>query len=167
MRKSSPNQILLVDGHAEIVILRKGVEVTRALIDIDDIILVQNKYWSYYLNGYVSAKVNGKTTSLHKLIFGSKKGYDLDHINRNKLDNRKSNLRFLTRSQNQLNRSNPLRGVTWYEKQRIWTAHIMKDRKKIYLGTYGFLQEALDARREAEIQLFPEIFSRAYCRKEK
>ncbi len=64
--------------------------------------------WTYHAQGYAyrwdrSTKPH-KCLLMHRIIMDTPKGMDTDHINRNKLDNRKSNLRIVTRSANNLNR---------------------------------------------------------------
>ncbi len=54
--------------------------------------------------GYPRAYIDGKRTRLHTIIMGVRKGYDVDHINRNKLDNQSSNLRHVTHAENLRNR---------------------------------------------------------------
>lgn len=49
--------------------------------------------------------INGKNDAIHRVIMGKKPGYEVDHINRDKLDNRRSNLRFVTHQQNLSNRN--------------------------------------------------------------
>lgn len=62
-------------------------------------------YWSYYATS--SRKVNGhpEIVRMHRLVMGACLGQIVDHINRNSLDNRKENLRFVTARENSLNRS--------------------------------------------------------------
>lgn len=100
------------------------VDLSETLIDRDDYLRLKN--YKYYLykgeRGYlfrVSTKViDGKrpTFSLHQDIMGKPpKGMVIDHINRNKTDNRKCNLRFVTVNQNVQNterdRNSPYQGV--------------------------------------------------------
>jgi hypothetical protein len=89
--------------------------------------------WSFDRYAYFSKRRKGKRRSvrMHRLIarkmFGEiPNGLDVDHINRDKLDNRRDNLRLLTRSQNCLNRDfdRPYRGVYWDKARSRWKAHI-------------------------------------------
>lgn len=57
----------------------------------------------FMLEGYAVTKINGKLVSFHRLVMGLPSG-QIDHINRDRLDNRKCNLRVVTSSDNQLNR---------------------------------------------------------------
>lgn len=71
-------------------------------IDKEDLNRVLERRWSLeFSKGYVSSRLNGQTVKLHNFILNKK---PLDHINQNKLDNRKSNLRETTFSQNSHNR---------------------------------------------------------------
>jgi hypothetical protein len=75
-----------------------------AIVDLQDR-FVEKYLWSINLAGYAQARVNGTTKLLHHLIMGKpKKPYVTDHINRNKLDNRRVNLRFVTERENALNK---------------------------------------------------------------
>ena len=93
---------------------------------------------------------------MHRLINKTTEGFDTDHINRNKLDNRRSNLRTVTRSQNQFNRSNPLnntsgvKGVHCDKNWKKWKVGIRVNGRSIYLGRYNHLQGAFLARRWGE-----------------
>lgn len=53
--------------------------------------------------GYVKGRIGGKLVSLHRVITQAPTGVHVDHINRNPLDNRRENLRFVSRSQNMAN----------------------------------------------------------------
>jgi len=84
---------------------------TVVLIDDDDLELVESYSWWINPQGYACTKVryapgrkNRKTVGMHRLILGDPPTPAIDHINRNKLDNRKDNLRPCTDSQNNRNR---------------------------------------------------------------
>jgi hypothetical protein len=71
-----------------------------ALVDAKDAPAVTPHSWSLS-NGYPSARIQGKLVTLHILLLGKPpSGYVTDHINKNKLDNRRENLRFTTREVN-------------------------------------------------------------------
>lgn len=80
----------------------------KVLIDDEDEPIFQKYKWHINDSGYVvwRGKENGKkkTIRLHRLIAKPKNGLVVDHINRNKLDNRKSNLRCVTQAVNCCNR---------------------------------------------------------------
>ena len=124
-----------------------------------------DKYvWSYNLKlGYVYRMKDKKTLFLHRKIakrmLDDEEWYDgdelktVDHINRDKLDNRKENLRTVTRTQNQLNKGRQknnisgYEGVTWDKRKEKWVSRISVNRKQIFLGQFTSLQGAWLARR--------------------
>ena len=114
-------------------------------------------------NGYTRININGKTYRAHRIamllaygFYGE--GLEVDHINHVRNDNRLANIRFVTRldnNRNQTKRSDNTTGVTgvYYRKdQRKYRALIAVDRKLINLGTFATLEEAAEARKEAEIK---------------
>ena len=78
-----------------------------SLVDDDDYEELSKYKWTMGTNyGYRKEIFNGKTKNMfiqHKIMGKAQPGYVLDHINRNKLDNRKENLRFITIQQNKIN----------------------------------------------------------------
>lgn len=108
----SPNEIVIYDNYAEIVLYNNRVtEVARALIDIEDVERVKEYKWHLNNYGYVDASSNGKTIKLHRFIMNVWQDecdyYSnvIDHINRNPLDNRKSNLRIVSQAENNKNKN--------------------------------------------------------------
>jgi hypothetical protein len=69
-------------------------------IDESDFNLVSANGWHVRKDGYVQWRINSKTVYLHRLLLGAPDGMDVDHINGDRSDNRRSNLRLLTRSEN-------------------------------------------------------------------
>ena len=89
------------------------------------------------------------------------KGYDVDHINHNTCDNRKSNLRLVTRSQNNMNstprkHSSSQPGVSYHKNIKRWIAEVYKDGKKIHIGCFKTEEEAIAARKAAEPYYYGE-----------
>lgn len=74
-----------------------------ALIDIDDAEEVGGYLWQAHSTGYAKSRGTGKRIYMHRLINKTPKGLLTDHINGNRLDNRKANLRTATHYQNQNN----------------------------------------------------------------
>ena len=115
---------------------------------------------SKYANGYASVRVDGKPIQVHRYLIGAKEGDIIDHINRNKKDNRLSNLRFSDKSENSFNRdadahnTSGRRGVWFRKDNNRWVAEIKKDNKKISLGCYATKEEAIKAREEGEIKYY-------------
>ncbi len=79
-----------------------------------------------------------------KMVTGRDPVAEIDHINRDPYDNRWVNLREATRSQQLANRVMPSKHLkgTFPTKRNTWEAHIRKDGKKIYLGTFDTEIEA-------------------------
>lgn len=139
-----------------------------AFIDTEDVDKVLSLGTSWYINpnGYVwtSKMINRQKYyyRLHRFILGYRGSLDVDHINGDKLDNRKSNLRLCTRSENLMNRhymsnnTSGYLGVTWDKSRNKWQARIKIGGKQTYLGRYRHKQAAIDARRRAEKEYFGE-----------
>ena len=83
-----------------------------------------------------------------------------DHIDGNRLNNKRENIRFVTQQQNAWNHkdlSTCKSGVSGvYKQSGRWRAHIFRDGKHISLGMYDTKEEAIEARRQGEIQYFGE-----------
>ncbi len=78
---------------------------------------------------------------MHQQIMGTIPGYEIDHINGNGLDNRRSNLRFCTRSENMMNQKKQLgtsqyKGVSFASSKAKWHAQIVNKRHRISLGYF-------------------------------
>lgn len=137
------------------------IELTKgcyALIDCEDLPLLNKNSWCVSSNGYAKrgTKSKGKTTIhyMHRVVTRAKKGEYVDHINGNRLDNRKSNLRVCDQSVNGLNRtslnSNNTTGFAgvWFDKRRNkYSAEVMVNRKKRHIGRYFTPEEASEARK--------------------
>ena len=90
-----------IDGDIATIELGNGKGFTQ--IDADDAHLDKHN-WCLSGDGYPMTFVKGKLVKLHHLVLGKpENGLVTDHINRNKLDNRKENLRFVTQRENLLN----------------------------------------------------------------
>jgi len=123
---------------------------------------VASKKWHY--DGFYAArkqwnKVTKKYDSfrMHAVIMNTPKGMDTDHINGDKLDNRCSNLRICTRSQNKvsssLNRKDNTsghKGVHFDKSRGKYMAFLSVGGKFSNLGRFGSYDEALKARMVAE-----------------
>lgn len=128
-----------------------------AIVDEQDKHLLSEYHWLFDKDGYVVAtrKINGKTQNfkLHQLILGKKEGRVIDHINNNKLDNRRTNLRHITRQANAMNMKKE-RGVYFFKTRNKWIAQIKYDGKNRHIGCYDTKEEAIQARKEAERTYF-------------
>ena len=120
------------------------------ICDFEDWEKFKNFCWSKGNTGYAEARVDGKTTLFHHLVIECEKGMVRDHINRNKLDNRKENLRIVTYSENNLNTS--CRNKTGYrgisKNGKGFSASITVNGIKKHIGTYKTIEEAVNARNE-------------------
>jgi len=114
--------------------------------------------------GYYQTFVFSKLELNHRLIWllvhGSWPTGQIDHINRNKKDNRICNLREVSHSQNQQNQSKYCNntsghlGVHRYKTTPKWQAYITVNRKRIHLGYFDKLENAIAARKSGENTYF-------------
>lgn len=149
------NEIRIEGEIAYIELYDKSYNVVAlAMIDAEDVDKVKYSKWRLNCNGYVIStnKFDGKTTFLHRRILNNTNQF-VDHINGNVLDNRKQNLRLVTKSQNQMNVN--YKGVSKTKNDKHY-AHIKIKGKAINLGVYVDEEEALYARYFAEKLLFKE-----------
>jgi hypothetical protein len=111
---------------------------------------------------YRQVMVNGVKYQVHHLVWVYHRGYSptqLDHINRNKSDNRIENLRECTSTQNhgnasrQINNTSGYKGVTWHISNKKWMAQI----KGKYLGMFKTAEGAAFAYDNAAIEIFGEF----------
>jgi hypothetical protein len=101
---------------------------------------------------------------MHHLVIGTNWGGETDHINRNKLDNRRGNLRRATHSQNMCNRvvksrlpKSGYRGVVWRVARGKWSACINVKRKEHFLGYFADKEDAARAYDDAARRLHGEF----------
>jgi hypothetical protein len=71
-------------------------------VDEDDYEWLSQYNW-YFHDGYASTRIEGKTVYMHRLVMATPRGMHTDHLNHDKLDNRKKNLRICTREENMQN----------------------------------------------------------------
>lgn len=146
----------------ELVIVKNGVSYT-VLYDEEQELIVKQYCWWIMKNGYVCGYKKGvkrrsqKSILMHRLLIGSvPDGYWVDHINRVRSDNRKSNLRLATPAQSQVNKrcKNSLGYVGVYKsvdkrqktQDKCFVAQLAVGGKHIFLGYYKTAIEAAMAR---------------------
>lgn len=140
------------DGIVNIIIGVKTV-----ICDINDLKTVQICRWKITPQGYVA---NTKYGLMHHLIMGKPiKPLVIDHINGDKRDNRRSNLRVLKRTLNALNRhkhisNTKLTGIHKMKSTGHFQVSIMINGKSFYLGYYRTLEEAIEIRKRVEVLIW-------------
>lgn len=124
-----------------------------ALVDPADVEFVNRWTWRLSKSGYAVRfdTSRNQTAYLHRELLKPEPSLVVDHINRNKLDNRRENLRSLTPSQSnhnmpaQRSSSSPHRGVCWDTRAGRWLASAQKDRRHVHLGHFDDEDEAARA----------------------
>ena len=109
-----------------------------------------NKYkWHLISIGYAETKIGDDRFYMHRMIMHVTSRLQVDHINHDILDNRESNLRLVTVSQNHMNMrkhrgSSKYKGVSWNKKLQKWETYININYKRYRIG---FFKEEKDAAR--------------------
>jgi hypothetical protein len=134
---------------------RTGEVLARAVVDAEDAHLADTR-WAYCRQrGYAFHLGPGrKPEMLHRKVMGCVKGdgMQVDHINGDRLDNRRENLRLVTQEQGGQNivRRPGLRGVTWDKAKRRWVAQAKLRGRNKFLGYFSTAEEA--AQRASEFR---------------
>lgn len=136
----------------------------KFLISVDDKPLIKKYQWHADKNNYVITKTKeGRVIKLHRLILGvvDDASVEVDHINRDTLDNRRDNLRLADRSLNCYNRDvskyNKSGKVGVYSMSGYddkWCAQINCNGVRLYLGSFDSFDGAVAAREAAEARLY-------------
>lgn len=133
-----------------------------AIVD-KDFAHLDKYFWSLHIMGYAASRSPGKHTLLHRMIMQPEASVDIDHINGDKLDNRKSNLRLCSRGQNGLNKpqrshSKQLyKGIEYRKDVGKYTARINFKGKRYNLGHYVTPEEAASVYNAKAKELFGEF----------
>ncbi len=124
---------------------------------------ILNEWNWYFHNGYAARDIGGRNNKqhiyMHRYICMAPDGYEVDHINQNKLDNRKENLRVVLPEKNYYNRAKQINNTTGYKgvcydrKRNKYMATISYKRKQMNLGRFKTAKEAAKAYNEAAIKL--------------
>ena len=97
---------------------------------------------------------------MHRFIMNFPKGKYVDHINHNTLDNRKCNLRICNNADNlrngkiRTNNKSGYNGICFDKNRNKWLVGIKVNYKRIFLGRYDKIEDAIKARKEAEEKYF-------------
>ncbi len=148
---------------------------------INDKIIVDSKFVDYlksfdrYIGidsrGHAYFSYCGQDIYLHRLLTNTALFFDtsdkdieiIDHINRNRCDNRIENLRTIKKSENPINCSiysnnkSGHKGVSWLERLQKWQVNIQHKKINYYVGVFENIDDAILARKRAEIDLFGKV----------
>lgn len=162
--------------HDDATELRNEQRYPFIVLNTGDIVLVEEQdferiaQYSWHLTntGYAAARLSRdqgrKLVLMHRFILNPPAKAHVDHINANKLDNRRSNLRAVRASVNlrnvhhlNANNTSGIRGVCWDKTGKYWMAYISVQQKRIYLGYFQSKDEAIAARIAGELKYWGEL----------
>lgn len=133
---------------------RDGSIRAHAIVDATDYDRLSRWRWTLRPDGYVYRRSKREgSVYLHRQLLGLRRGDALfgDHINGDRLDNRRANLRAVTPAESQQNRpsnrrvTSRFRGVSWHAHTRKWRAQVQLDGKSHYLGVFEREEDAAAA----------------------
>lgn len=106
-------------------------------------------------NGYIGMYINGSHIKLHRFLLSPPDHMQVDHINGNKYDNRKSNLRICTQSENRCNigtysnSTTGYKGIRFNKKNSRYYVRLQVNGRRRELGSFTQLRAAVIAYNEA------------------
>lgn len=131
--------------------------------DKEDFDKIKDICWHFDKKGSVVGLQDGKSIKLHRLILSPQFDEIVDHKNHKRFDNQKENLRICSSSENSMNRkiistnTSGFSGITYSKHNQKWRARIGVENKRISLGCYENIEDAVKARIEAENRYFGEF----------
>lgn len=144
----------------------KQIKLTRgqyALVDDEDYDSLSQYKWYCSSNGYACRRPASGIVYMHRVLAMPINGLETDHINRNRLDNQKHNLRPLTRTLNNMNSpseknsSSKYRGVYFCKARHKWIAQISINRKPKNLGGFNSEEDAARVYNEAAEKYYGSV----------
>lgn len=163
------NDVLdLGNGVSEIILLDYlGHYKGSTIVDTEDIKMLSAYKWHINDQGYAlgSRRSNGSKEHIrmHRFLMNASEDLVVDHINGNRLDNRKSNLRICTKHQNSISHHRIAKndsgclGVYLDKNTNKWTSAITVNCKTVHLGSFHSKEEAIQARLAAEDKYYGEF----------
>lgn len=140
--------------------MAKEIQITRGLVvivDDSDYERAMTRKWqakpakhgaTEQKGWYAQTQFDRHTVLMHRWLMGAEPGQEVDHINRNGLDNRRDNLRLCTKAENNANRGhyNPASGYRGvYGQGDRFVARISIRGVRQHLGTHGTAEDAARA----------------------
>lgn len=158
------NEIIKFDKHYVMFLYNKNCKKVAETIFDSNIDEIKKHKWHLTHFGYVVSDIgNDKIIFLHKIVNDNiPKNKQCDHIDGNKLNNLKSNLRLVSPSQNSINKrirsdnKSGRVGVCWAKNIKKWHAEMRLDGKHLSLGYYNDFEDAVKARQQAELKYHGE-----------
>jgi len=141
---------------SRIIVLANGRGQT--LVDDEDYEYLSSFRWRKIgtdkKRGYASTEIKGKFFYMHRLLLEAPDEMQVDHINGDGLDNRRSNLRLCTNAENAMNMhvtngTSGFKGVSWSKERQKWEAYIKFHGRMIHLGRFN---SPVDAARRYDLE---------------
>jgi len=134
----------------------------KIIVDDDDFDIASSHRWYINGSGYASSTFNNESVMMHRYIIGANKGEEVDHINNNKLDNRSTNLRLCSHTQNlarrkiQPHNTSGFIGVCYDKINNKYRSYLQINGRHKSLGRFNTASEAAKVRDMAAIKYFGE-----------
>ena len=159
---------LIAEGGVKVINLPND---KYTIVDADEYIELSKYNW-HISSGYAcrnvytkvpNSKTERKCLAMHRVINKTPEGLQTDHINCNKLDNRKKNLRSCTNKQNSMNKKSykskysGFKGVSYDKNTNVWVSYISVDGKSIHLGRFKTEVGAAQAYNNIALELHGEF----------
>lgn len=146
-----------IEGDKVIIDVKTKGKIIKVTMDLEDIHHLEGKTLGMVAKGYTGYRKDKKVHYIHRVIMNPDKGKVVDHINGNRQDNRKSNLRNVTHLENNRNHNNTYnknefglpRNVTWCKERECYVVKLTANYKTYYCGSTKNLGEAIEMAKQA------------------
>ena len=127
-------------------------------VDDADYDLVSKYRWYIHKRGYAMTCIDGAAVLMHRLIMQPAKNMQVDHIDRNKTNNSRNNLRIVSKGYNAQNiapKANNTSGYVGVSKNgKYWQSSIYKDKKRQFIGNFKHKDSAAIAYNKRALLLY-------------